>query len=78
MEVFHASARSDSLSVKLDIMADTPSSNLSFLIREAEFVCLGLDLVFYGTLAFVVARDLSYLLNPGIYTTLGLDSIEHQ
>jgi hypothetical protein len=51
-------------------MADTPSEKLSFLILETEFICLGLDLVFYGMLTLLVAGDLSYLLDIGIYTTL--------
>ena len=51
-------------------MADTPSGTLAVLTRQSDFVVLGLDLVFYGMLALVVAREFSYLLDLGIYTTL--------
>jgi hypothetical protein len=56
--------------LKLDIMADTSSEKLSFLILETEFVSLGLGLVFYGMLALLVAGDVSYHRDIGIYTTL--------
>ena len=69
-EALYASARPDSRSLKLDIMADRISEKFSLLIREAWFVSFGLDLVFYGMLALLVAGELSYLLDIGIYTTL--------
>jgi hypothetical protein len=70
-EALYASAQPDNRSLKLDIiMADTPSKKLSLLIREANFVTLGLELVFYGMLALIVAGEFSYLLVLGIYTTL--------
>ena len=68
--MLHALAWPNSRSLKLNIMADTSSEKLSFLIREASFVTLGLDLVFYGMLALVVAGEFSYLLDLGIHATL--------
>ena len=68
--MLHALARPDNRSLNLDIMANTPSEKLSFFIREAEFVVLGLDLMFYGMLALLLAGDVSYLLDIGVYTTL--------
>jgi hypothetical protein len=51
-------------------MADTPSDKSSFLIREANFVVLGLQILFYGTLAVLFIGEFSYLLDIGIYATL--------
>jgi hypothetical protein len=65
-----ALAQPDRCSLKLKIMADTQFEKLSFLTRQTEFVVLGLDLLFYGMLALVVAGDFSCLLDIGIYTTL--------
>jgi hypothetical protein len=66
----HASARPDNCSLELDIMADIPSSEKSFLIREAEFVAHGLALMFYGILALLATGEFSYVSDIGIYTTL--------
>jgi hypothetical protein len=51
-------------------MADTSSEEFSFLSRQAFFVNIGLDLVFYGMATFSVAADSSCILDIGIYTTL--------
>ena len=40
-------------------MGDIPSEKLSFLVLEANFVSLGLTLVFYGMLGFMVAGNVS-------------------
>jgi hypothetical protein len=42
-------------------MADTLSEKSSFVTLQANFVGFGLDLVFYGMIALLVAGDFSYL-----------------
>jgi hypothetical protein len=51
-------------------MADIQSEKLPLLNLEANFVALGLQLVFHGILAVPFIAELSYLLDIGIYTTL--------
>jgi hypothetical protein len=46
-------------SFQLDIMADMLSEKLSFLLREAHFMTLCLDLVLYGMFALLAAEDRS-------------------
>jgi hypothetical protein len=51
-------------------MADAQAQETSFLTRQANFVQIGLDLVFYGKIASLVAMDSVYFFDVGIYTTL--------
>jgi hypothetical protein len=41
-----------------------------FRILQAQFLSFGLGLVFYGTVAFLVAGDCSHHFDVGVYTTL--------
>jgi hypothetical protein len=71
LKVLHASTQPDNHSIKLlNIMVDVSFEKMSFLLRQANFVGLGLCLVLYGRLAFLVVGDFSYLRGVGIYTTL--------